>query len=286
MITLYSGTPGSGKSLHLAREVSKHLKVYKRAVIANFPINMELVAKDGKRKVGDFIYLPNHEITVDYLRKYAKEHHRIGREGQTLIVIDEAGIMFNTRDYGNFDRKGWIQFFMTHRHYGFNVILVAQNDRLIDRQIRAFIEFDVKHRKANNYKTIGLILSLLRIPVFVAITYWYGMRERCYSEFFRYRKRDSRLYDTMMLFSDDDFGNSIGMVANEEEQNISDDQQDESHPVAVATVADGDTALAEGPPSRPGRLRSGRLKRVWEFLNKPILIRRIDDKNEIQDQGL
>jgi zona occludens toxin (predicted ATPase) len=208
-IDLYSGTPGSGKSLHLARKVSDELALRKKNVIANFPINMDLVTKKGRRKTGEFIYLTNDQLTVDYLREYARQNHKVGKEGQTLVVIDEAGIMFNSRDYGAFDRKSWINFFMTHRHFGYNIILVSQIDRLIDRQIRGFIEYEVKHRKANNFRFIGLLLTIFRIPLFVAVTYWYGMRERCSAEFFRYRKKDSKLYDTMMLFGGDQHGMTI-----------------------------------------------------------------------------
>ena len=160
MITLYSGTPGSGKSLHAAREAEAQLKMRKRTIIANFPLNMDMITKKGKRKTGKFIYLKNSELTSAYLIDYAKKNHTFGKENQTVVMIDEAGIMFNSRDYASWDRKGWINFMMTHRHYGYNVILMAQVDRLIDRQIRAFIEFEVKHRKANNFKTIGLIMTI------------------------------------------------------------------------------------------------------------------------------
>jgi KaiC/GvpD/RAD55 family RecA-like ATPase len=213
MITLYSGSPGSGKSLHLAREVRDELIIRKKTVIANFPINMEYITRMGKRKSGDFYYLPNDQLTVDYLVSHAKQYHKAGKEGQTLVVIDEAGVMFNSRDYGCFDRKSWVNFFMTHRHYGFNVILVSQVDRLIDRQIRAFIEYDIIHRKANNFKLIGLLLTMFRIPLFVAVTTWYGIREKCGSELFRFRKSDAKLYDTMMLFGSGQHGESVGSEA-------------------------------------------------------------------------
>jgi zona occludens toxin (predicted ATPase) len=211
MIYNYTGTPGSGKSLHVAREMEMYLRRKKRTVIANFPINMEIISKKGKHETGEFIYRKNDELTVAFLIDYAKSNHKAGKESQSLIVIDEAGIMFNSRDYGSFDRKSWINFFMTHRHYGYDVILISQVDRLIDRQIRAFIEYEVRHRKANNFKTLGLILTLLRISTFVAITYLYHQRgEKCSAEFFRYRKKDGKLYDTMMLFEGDAHGESIG----------------------------------------------------------------------------
>ena len=39
MIMLYSGTPGSGKSLHTARDIRDSLGAKRRPVIANFDVN-------------------------------------------------------------------------------------------------------------------------------------------------------------------------------------------------------------------------------------------------------
>lgn len=210
MIRLYSGTGGSGKSIHLARDIELALTWKNQNVLANFPINTDLISRKGKRKIRDFVYLMNDELTVPYLKEYAEKHHKAGKESQSLIIIDEGGIMFNPRDAKAFDRKEWINFFMVHRHYGFDVIIAAQHDRLIDRQIRSFFEYDVKHRKVNNFGWIGLVLKLLRIPLFVAVEYWYSVRVKNGHEFFRYRKRDSKLYDTMMLFGGKDHGARIG----------------------------------------------------------------------------
>jgi len=260
MIYLYSGTPGSGKSLHSSKDIIFKLR-RKQAVISNFDINLEVVKENRKsrniklqiqkqkvkiealldkydsylseksitekqlnklerklqrldrkieklyakklkveRKIGNFIYNDNSELTVDFLVEYAKKNHVKGREGQTLVVIDECAVLFNSRSWSDKGRDKWIKFFQMHRHYGYNIILVSQNDRLIDRQIRAFIEYDVKHRKANNLGTIGLLISLLRVQLFAAISYWYGVREKCGSEFFVYRKIYSQLYDSYSQF--------------------------------------------------------------------------------------
>jgi len=201
MITLYSGTPGSGKSLHVSRDIIKHL-CKKSAVIANFPINTKLVKKRKGKNSGDFIYRKNIDLTADYLRKVAKHYNKDRKEGQLLLVIDEAGMKFNSRGWQSPDRMDWLEFFSQHRKLGYNIIMVSQQDRQIDKQMRAVLEYDVKHKKANNFKTLGLILSALRIPIFSAVTYWYGQAERVGAEVFRFRKRDSQIYDTMMLFGD------------------------------------------------------------------------------------
>lgn len=193
MIDLYSGTPGSGKSLHVARDIFIKLNVKKQCVIANFPINLELISKKSKDK---FFCFDNANLTVKALVDFAKENHVMGKEGQTLLVIDECQTFFNPREFARKDRLEWNNFFSQHRKLGYSVILVTQNDRLIDRQIRALIEYEIKHRKVNNFK-IG---KLLPIKTFACVSYWYGVREKLDVSFFFFRKKYSRLYDSYKMF--------------------------------------------------------------------------------------
>jgi len=217
MIELYSGTPGSGKSLHVSKKIVERLN-RKKPVIANFPINTDFISKKGKRKIGKYIYLSNDKLTVKYLIDYAEQNHIVGKEGQTLVVIDEAGIVFNSRTYSDklngCTRQDWLSFFAIHRHYGFNFILVAQHDRMIDRQIRAVLEYEVRHRKANNYRTIGLLFTLVGIKLFVAVEMWYGIKKKVSVEWFTYKKKDSRIYDTMQLFDKRDLQDPTEITIN------------------------------------------------------------------------
>jgi len=208
MIYFYSGTPGSGKSLNLARDICTKLR-RGQDVICNFDINIDVVRKGFLgifefKKLGKFVYRDTFEITVPFLIEHAKKNHIRGKEGQTLLIIDECAIIFNSRDVKRNDRMEWIKFFQQHRKLGYNIILVAQNDRLIDRQIRAFIEYDCKHRKANNYRFIGQIITIFGFKLFAVVTYWYGVREKCAVEFFLYKKMYSKIYDSFAMFDDED----------------------------------------------------------------------------------
>lgn len=195
MVTTYTGTPGSGKSLHCADKILFYLKHGKR-VICNFPIN-EKMLKPKYRK--NFLYLPDSELTPHYLFEYAKAFHKEKKEDITIIFIDEAQRLFPIdRVYER--RKEWEQFFQLHRHYGFSIILVTQNLSYINKGIRIQTEYEVKHRKVGNYGIGGLILTLLHFPLFVALTYWQGTRERLYSDFYLYKKKYGKLYDTFGNF--------------------------------------------------------------------------------------
>lgn len=78
----------------------------------------------------------------------------------------------------------WIKFFTQHRKLGYNFIVISQSDRMIDKQIRSLFEYEIKHRKVNNFK-IG---KLLPMSTFVGVSYWYGVSEKLGAEFFTYKK--------------------------------------------------------------------------------------------------
>lgn len=196
MIYLYSGTPGSGKSLNTIRDIIFKLRNGGN-VICNFPIKVDLLKPRKGKTLGKFIYKDNKDLTVKFLTDFALKNHVKGKEGQTLIVIDEAQSMFNPRDFRDINRKEYNHFFSLHRHLGYNVILITQNDRLLDKQIRCLLEYEIKHRKVNNFKLIG---RLFPFSTFACVTYWYGVREKMGVEFFMYKKSLSNMYDSYALF--------------------------------------------------------------------------------------
>lgn len=219
MIYLYTGTPGSGKSFHASSEIFYGLRSG-NTYICNFPINLQVVKKKyldyivegitkkerpSTKKIGTFIFKNNHDLTVEYLMEYAKNNHSFKKESETTVVIDECGIIFNPRMWDNKERMKWIQFFSMHRHYGFDIILISQTDRMIDRQIRGFVEYEIKHRKVGNFKLIGKLLSkIVGGTLFVCITYWYGIREKVGSKFVKYESRIAKIYDTFGICFDNE----------------------------------------------------------------------------------
>lgn len=197
-ITLNSGTPGSGKSLHAVAEGLDWLKLG-RNLITNFPLDWH---KKLRKIKGDYQFWKNSEITPQHLIEYAKEHHKPTVRAQTLLIIDEASIMFNARDFGRKDRMEWINFLANHRHFNFEIILIAQNDKMLDKQIRGLIEYDIKHRALANYNFITLLISKLCGGLFMTVSYWYPCRAKNGVGMFRFNRSKARCYDTMALFID------------------------------------------------------------------------------------
>lgn len=201
VMNCYTGTPGSGKSLHLARDCMDYLR-FGKDVICNFECKKEIIENESKgflgklfrggRKYGKYIFKSNQEITVQYLVSYALKYHKKGVENQTLLAIDECHILFNSRDWNMGDRNKWILFFTEHRKMGYNIILVTPNIRMIDKQIRGVFENEVTHRCINQYK----LMWLLPRKTFVAITKWIGNRVKMSTEFFTYTKKCGQFYDS------------------------------------------------------------------------------------------
>lgn len=200
MIFLYSGTPGSGKSLHTARTIYYHLMMG-RPVIANFEINTSRVKNPHL-----FTYVDNEELQpeflINYFMEYSKEKGRDLKEGEILLVIDECQLLFNSREWAKSGRNDWNAFYTQHRKYRFDVVLVAQFDRMIDRQIRSLIEYEFIHRKVSNFGWKGMALSLCMgtTNLFCAVKVWYPMKERVSSDMFKAKKKYYNMYNTFNTF--------------------------------------------------------------------------------------
>ena len=199
MIIFYTGTPGSGKSLDVARQMMTKLRLGHN-VIGNMHIHREQIA--GYK--GKYIYCDTYDLNPYLLIEYAKKYHVKGKEGQTYLVIDECQRIFNSRDWQRPVMRAWNEFFQLHRHYGFHVYLITQFDRLVDRQLRALVEYDRIHRKVSNAGMKGKLMSLLcGGKLFVCAEEWYPKHMATGSYFFRYRKKYGEFYDSYAAFSMD-----------------------------------------------------------------------------------
>ena len=179
MIILYSGTPGSGKSLHSANDILNRIK-FKQMTIGNFPISID----------SPYYKFVDKDLTVPYLIEFSREYF--------------------CRDFQRHDRDLWVSFFTQHRHLGYDIIFMCQFERMLDRQIRSLIEYEYIHKKVSNFGWRGVIISLLALSpgnLFVYVKIWSPLKEKVESGFFKYKRKLGKLYDTNRLFDNlrDDF---------------------------------------------------------------------------------
>lgn len=235
MINYFTGKPGNGKSLHMAEIIYNEMKKGKN-VIANFAINEDYFKKCNSDKLGKFIFVPNYHWLnngykgttaffekngtydgktgnrfsyLDGLRGFALAFHKRNRKGQieenqTLLVLDECQELFNTRTWNKEDRLEWASFFREHRKYGFDVYLISQDDKVIDKQIRSILQFEYEHRALKYYKLFGKILSFLAGGnLFVCIKRNYsvkGKEAHISSKYFKGKKKFYNFYDSYATF--------------------------------------------------------------------------------------
>lgn len=196
MIYLYSGSPGSGKSLAMAQEIYWHVKMH-RPVLANFEIDTSRF-KDAT----SFLYVPFEEWKPKTFEDYARWYFRDNpfKEGAITVYWDEAQIMLNSRTWR--ENQAWIPFFTQHRKLGYNVKLVAQHHEMLDKQVRSIIEYETNFRKVNNVGLFGRIVGLCALghPVVCGVTRWYGQKMRLESSWMLGRKKFYSLYDTYKVF--------------------------------------------------------------------------------------
>ena len=226
MINFFTGRPGNGKSLHMAMIIYQEMKKGKN-VIANFEINEHVFDRFDRKhpgKRGQFIYVPNSGFLnnsfykpskgcysyIEGLYGYAGQFHKRNSRGQilenqTLLVLDECQELFNSRSWNRRDRLEWCSFFRQHRHYGYDVYLISQDDQVIDKQIRAILQYEFEHRLVNNYKFFGKLLGFMAGgKLFACVKRMYGVKAKdakVQSTFFTGQQRFYDFYDSYETFA-------------------------------------------------------------------------------------
>ncbi|MFD5023410.1 zonular occludens toxin domain-containing protein [Paenibacillus sp. NPDC058367] len=200
MITLYTGSVGSGKSFHGVEIGWEWIKKRRKMAIANFP----LIFKPKEAKLSER-WIFQDEITVEWLMAMSIEHGWYGKESQCVVIIDEAGIIFNSRDWQTKggERMKWIKFLSQSRKFGYDFIFICQADRMIDKQIRGLVEYEVKHLKANNSFFMSF-LSIFKFTLFLYVYRWYQTRMKSNLRFSYYKPWLAKRYDTFRTFNLDE----------------------------------------------------------------------------------
>ena len=134
-LNVYFGVPGSGKTTyaaHLARACSRESIIIK--LCKRFPNRFTrwiLKGNNWKRKIPVWSNVP-----IDgTLKLNAKEDIGVYQIQDGKMIIDEAGVEFNNRDYKSFPKSA-VKFFKYHRHYGVSVDVFSQSFEDMDVTLR------------------------------------------------------------------------------------------------------------------------------------------------------
>lgn len=201
-IYLYSGTPGTGKSLHAAHEMRFQLsRRHPHPVIGNFQLSPSAPIRHPEC----FHYYDNANLSPDLLMRFADDYwtgrEDRFREDHINLVIDECQLLFNSRLWTQKDRLAWLEFFSQHRKFGYRVIFIAQSAKMVDNQFRMLIEYEWLHRKVANLGLIGYLLGgLTANRLYMHINYYFQTNERLGMDWYFARNRDFAMYDTHARF--------------------------------------------------------------------------------------
>lgn len=152
MIIIFEGTPGSGKSYDAVQKIIDNLR--KGRIVYTNMEGMELPQQQEHIKaqcqLGDwefsqqFFFLDGADLL---------EFWKVVKKG-SLIVIDEAHKLYNSRDWQKQINRDCANWCSTHRHGGYDVVFITQAVEKLDAQIRTLVEFTYRYRKINFFGSL------------------------------------------------------------------------------------------------------------------------------------
>jgi hypothetical protein len=219
VIALVTGTPGAGKSYYTVCQIIEALEAGKFVAT-----NVEL-APGWEHKVAN--HHPLRWLIPGRRRRLAASYRErvyispdldelfrlrlAGRkEGRGWMILDEAHNWMNARTWDS-DEDGQstkaeavrrrlqvVRFFSQHRKLGWDIFLISQDEKNIDRQVRSLFEYHIKLKNLRRMKVAGIPISPFNI--FLAVWMWHdGAKSIVKRQARRLVRWKARLYDTMAL---------------------------------------------------------------------------------------
>lgn len=151
MIHGISGKTGGGKSYEaVVRHIIPTITEHKRKVVTNLPLNVNHFCDVYGEYCRELIQLVDGEFhNYGGERPFSKKEHYLqfkdweNEQGNRVyFFIDECHLALGS---GSTDKEVK-EFYSMHRHYGFDIMLITQNFRKVDR--------DIKDLVSNHYRAI------------------------------------------------------------------------------------------------------------------------------------
>lgn len=147
MIIGFAGTPGSGKSYEAVRKIIDNLRMG-RVVFTNIDGMFDPLCLEAIKSVCDLsdlaLQIQFHKLEHDQLEEFWL-HIQPG----SLVVLDEVQKIFGSREWQTEKNKRFANWASTHRHQGFDVVLISQQMERIDTAVRGLLEWTYIFRKVN-----------------------------------------------------------------------------------------------------------------------------------------
>jgi hypothetical protein len=152
----FTGKLGGGKTYHAVLRIleafSKGSHVYTNIVLDGMWCARYCRKRFGRRIVftQQYHYLDNSKI--DQFDKYiAKGNGDVAN----LVVIDEAHLYFNARDWAKRGRE-LLEFLTQTRKYDIHIILITQHENNLDKQFNRMVQFVWRFKDLKKYRIFGI----------------------------------------------------------------------------------------------------------------------------------
>lgn len=158
-----TGGLGSGKSLISVGRIQDYLR-QGRPVATNLNIHLkDLLHVRSKQSI---IRLPDFPSREDF-DAIGCGNESVDESKNGLLVLDECGVFFNSREWGDKGRQAAIAWLLHSRKKGWDVIFIVQSIELIDKQIRvSLIEHLGICKRLDRFKIpfVGWLLDAFGLP--------------------------------------------------------------------------------------------------------------------------
>jgi zona occludens toxin (predicted ATPase) len=147
MIIGFAGTPGSGKTYEAVKKILDNL-VMGRVVYTNVDGIFDPECQEMIKSVCGLSDLALVRL-LKPIEQHQLEEFWMHVEPGALIVLDEIHKWFSSREWQSEKNKQFGYWASTHRHNGFDVVLITQNMERVDAAVRSLLEWTYVYRKVN-----------------------------------------------------------------------------------------------------------------------------------------
>lgn len=142
MITLLTGSIGSGKTLYCCSHFIDYLNTYDKIYTNIEGFHPDFYWHNSTSNITTFELDFTSEAMQDYITQISKYG------GSKLVVIDEAAFYF-LNDRKQMD-KDFLKLLAYTRHYGLDIIFICQNPAQLHYQIRHLVNYHIHIRRKFN----------------------------------------------------------------------------------------------------------------------------------------
>ena len=147
MIIGFAGTPGSGKTYEAVKKILDNLQ-WGRVVYTNIDGIMD---QECQEMIKCYCGLSDLALKkqLHQLEDWQVPEFWMHVEPKCLIVLDEVQKVFSSREWQTSKNNLFASWASTHRHNGFDLVLISQAVERVDSAVRALYEWTYVFRKVN-----------------------------------------------------------------------------------------------------------------------------------------